>query len=426
MTRLLSWFDSGRLPGAARSRSLFFTRLWRYAAGIVLLAGLVTQSMAIALAGGLAIATMLVSRGWNQLTLADLEFTRTLDANRALPGDIVNLEISVTNRKPLPTSALRIDEAIDEALAAHGYRSTLSGGSGKRLVHLTGQLRPWEQQTWSIPVECTGRGAHRIGPATLRSGDPFGFFAARTDSTDNLELIVYPRVHPLADLELPGQRPLGDQLAVRTPITDPMRIRGLRDYRPEDSFRSIHWKATARHSRLQVKIQEPVTTLSMMILLNLDSFEHAWEGVHTDNVEMSIEVAASYAMWALDARYSVGLRANGVVTGSDQALHVPVGRGQSQQLALMTGLAKLEAYATLSFAQTVAAAVPSIPLGCTLVMITPMMSDDIARLLATTVSAGRRTVLVPLGDDDVPQLPGLIVREFHPGFAGSDSDEAAA
>lgn len=417
-------FDPRRMAGFVRSRGLFFTRLWRYAAGAVLLLGLVTQTMAIALAGGLMLAMLLVSRSWNQLTLADIEFSRSLDTNRALPGDTVILSISVTNRKPLPTSSLRIDEAVDETIVPVGYRSTLSGGTGKRIVHLTGHLRPYEKQTWTVPLHCAKRGSHPVGPASLRSGDPFGFFAARSDAADNLELLVYPRVHPLGQLELPGQRPAGEQRA-RTPITDSLLIRGLRDYRPEDSFRSIHWKATARLARLQVKVQEPVTTLSMMILLNLDSFEHVWEGIHIDNVELAIEVAASYANWALSERYSVGLRANGVVAGSDQPLHIPVGRGLTQQLTVMTGLARLGAYATLPFAHTVAHAIPSIPLGCTLVIITPMMSDEIATLLATAISHGRRTVLVPLGDVSPPELPGLIVREFIPLKPEGDGEVAA-
>ncbi len=408
------------------SRNLYFTRVWRWVAGVVLLIGLATQSTALALVGALVLATALVSKLWNGMMLAELGFSRSLDLDRALPGDVVNLRLSVTNRKPLPTPSLRIDEAVPDDITPLDHRSTLSGSSGRRLIHLSGHLRPWEQKSWTIPLECTARGAHIIGPATLRSGDPFGFFSARSDDNDNLELLVYPRVHDVDDLLLPNQRPLGDYVVARTPITDPLRISGLRDYRPEDPFRSIHWKATARQSRLQVKIQEPVTTLSMMILLNLDSFEHAWEGIHMDNVELSIELAASFAMWALQERYSVGLRANGVVTGSDQSLHIPVGRGVSQQTALMTGLARLGANATLPFAQTIAAAIPTIPLGCTLLVITPLMTREIASLLATTIAHGRRTVLIPLGSVEPPALPGLIVREvLLPGTQPMTEEPAA-
>lgn len=414
MNRLTGLID--RLHSAAAhstARTLYFTRPWRFAAAGTLLAGLVTQTMSIALIGGLVLATIGVSRLWNETTLAEIEFRRELDMDRALPGDHVNLSLTVINRKPLPAASLRIDEHVSEWTYPVNQRSTMSGTSGQRLIHLDGNLRPYERQTWRITLECQKRGSHMIGPAVLRSGDPFGFFSIRSNDHANKELLVYPRVHRLDDLELPNQRPLGDQIIAATQITDPMRIRGLRDYRPEDPLRSIHWKATARHRSLQVKIEEPVATLSMMILLNLDSFEHAWEGVDLDNVELSIEVAASYAMWALGHRFAVGLQANGVVAGSDQPLNIPVGRGDSQRLVLMTGLARLGAYATLPFVQTVAAAAPSVPLGSTLLMITPMMTSEIAGLLAKTIARGRRTVLVPLGNVAPPEIPGLIVRDIH-------------
>ncbi len=410
LTGLLDRLSSATAQGTART--LYFTRPWRFAAVAALVLGLVTQTMSIALIGGLVLATIGVSRLWNETTLAEIEFRRELDADRALPGDQVNLSLTVINRKPLPAASLRIDEHVSEWTYPTNQRSTLSGTSGQRLIHLSGHLRPYERQTWKIALDCQKRGAHVIGPAVLRSGDPFGFFSIRSNDTANKELLVYPRVHDLEDLELPHQRPLGDQIVPATPITDPMRIRGLRDYRPEDPLRSIHWKATARHRSLQVKIEEPVSTLSMMILLNLDSFEHAWEGVDLDNVELSIEIAASYAMWALGHRFAVGLQANGVVTGSDQPLNIPVGRGDSQRLVLMTGLARLGAYATLPFAQTVAAALPTVPLGSTLLMITPMMTSEIVGMLATTIARGRRTVLIPLGSVSPPAIPGLIVRQI--------------
>jgi uncharacterized protein (DUF58 family) len=415
-----------RAGAASAFRSLYFNRVWIAGAALTALIGVMAEAMSIALLGALMLASAGVATLWNQLTLTGVELTRSLDVDRAFPNDIVRLTLKVANRKPLPVPSLRIDEELGEPLTPEGRRSTIDGTTGRRILHLTGNLRPYARVTWNVPLTCRARGAHRIGPATIRSGDPFGFFASRSDSRSDLEVLVYPRVHAIGDLDLPTQRPVGEQTLARTVVTDPMRVGGIRDYRPEDPFRSIHWKATARLSRIQVKVQEPVTTLSMMILLNLDTFEHVWEGLDIVSAEQSIEVAASYATWGLAQRYAVGLRANGVVGGSDQPLRIPAGRGNTQQVALMTGLARLRAYSTLPFSQVVAAEMPRIPLGCTVVVITPMMSEPIESLLAALLARGRRTVLVPLGDAQAPALPGLVVREFQLARAGRVRSAAAA
>jgi len=411
---------------SATFRSLYFNRIWIYGAVIVTLAGVVAEIVSMALLGALVLASAGIAKLWNQATLSNVTLERTLSLDRALPGDIVTLKLTVTNRKPLPAPSLRIDEDLSEQIVPIGHRSTIDGTSGRRVLHLTGSLRPYERVTWTIPLECRARGSHWVGPATLLSGDPFGFFSSREAEDRNVELLVYPRVHPLANLSLPNQQPLGEQSVARNLVTDPMRVSGIRDYRSEDPFRSIHWKATARQSIIQVKVQEPVTTLSMMILLNLDTFDHFWEGLDMVSAEQSIEAAASIAAWGLNERFAVGLRANGVVARSDQSLRIPVGRGHTQLATLMSGFARLWAYSTIPFGQTMAAEIPRIPWGSTVVVVTPMMSKDIESQLATLITRGRRTVLVPLGAAVDPGLPGLIVRPFGPTtFSREPAPEAA-
>ena len=46
-------------------------------------------------------------------------------------------------------------------------------------------------------------------------------------------------------------------------LADPLRTVGVRDYHPEDSFRHLHWKATARAQQLQVRVFEPTTVTQL-------------------------------------------------------------------------------------------------------------------------------------------------------------------
>ena len=147
---------------------------------------------------------------------------------------------------------------------------------------------------------------------------------------------------------------MGELRARHNLLVDPSRVVGVREYRPEDPFRSIHWKATARQGTLQVRVAEPLTALRLGIFVNLDTFDHYWEGLDLELAERIIVAAASLAVWGERSGFAVGMYANGLVAGSDQALRVPPGRGPGQVPRLLEGLAMVSPFSTLPFATVLA------------------------------------------------------------------------
>ena len=103
-----------------------------------------------------------------------------------------------------------------------------------------------------------------------------------------------------------NERLLGPLTARRRLVTDPMRRAGVRDYHPDDPFRTINWKATARTGSLKVNVNDPVISTVMMVVLNLDTFTHYWEGLAVEQSERAIEIAASIARWGIEQQISVG------------------------------------------------------------------------------------------------------------------------
>ena len=101
------------------------------------------------------------------------------------------------------------------------------------------------------PVFFERRGLYELGPAEIRTTDPFGLlrfirrFAARE------EAIVYPRVFELVGFPLRGRGGTSgahDSLGRRGD-----EFSGLRGYRRGDDRRHIHWKSVARTGELVVK-----------------------------------------------------------------------------------------------------------------------------------------------------------------------------
>ena len=97
-----------------------------------------------------------------------------------------------------------------------------------------------------------------------------------------------------------------------------------------DSPRHIHWKASARQQALQTRIYEPTTSHTLMLYLNLASFEgYWWAALNRDLLELSIVAAASVASWGLEQGYHVGLATNGSPAGGGDEIGSPPPPGPS-------------------------------------------------------------------------------------------------
>lgn len=394
------------------ARSLFFNRVWILFAFVVAFAGVFAGDRGLTLLGLLVLVSALVTTAWNRASLANLNVSRSLSETHVVPGETVVLTITVYNDKPIPVPWITLEEEISEALYPTDRPTTLSGVSRRRTLMLQTRLGPYERVTWRIPLRCPSRGFQTIGPTLIRSGDPLGFFSNRTTIEKIDSLIVFPRVRALFGVEIPPRSLAGETRVSRNLLTDPTRIVGIRDYRPEDPFRSIHWKATARQGTLQVRVTEPTTSLHLAIIANVDTFDHYWEGLDFEISEEVIDLAASLAVWGLERRASVGVFSNGIVTGSDQYLRVPAGRGSSQRLRILEGLAKISAYSSVGFLRVVDTEAARFAPGTTIMIVTSRMPSELLAKITGLIAAGFPTVLVPVGDCPVPAIRGLIVRAF--------------
>ncbi|ACZ39552.1 DUF58 domain-containing protein [Sphaerobacter thermophilus] len=400
-------------------RSNFFTSIWIYGAGVFLLLGMALRQPALSI---LALLTLLTAGGswlWSRRSLDGVVYERTLSATRVFRGESIVLTASVVNRKWLPLPWLEVEDQISDRVKVRERETLPSARPGMTLLRITTSVRWFERVTWTFHLDCPERGAYVIGPPSLRSGDLFGFFSREERRTDQCRFIVYPRVVPLEDLGLPALHPFGERRVPHHLITDPARTIGIRDYRPEDSFRFIHWKATARMQEVQVKVFEPTVSVHLGVFLCLDTFERYWEGVDYQRAESAIVAAASIAAHGLEQRYLVGMYANGVLAGSDQALRIPAGRGPDQLTAILEGLAKLTPLAATNFPRLLRQEARRFPWGSTVVVVAALMTTALANELAALLAAGHRVVLVGIGEVEPPPLPGLVVHTLPENLLGA-------
>ncbi len=359
---------------------------------------------------GAALAVVPVALLWSRWSLHRVSYRRAFSERRAFPGEVVEIRVDLANDKPLPLSWLTVTDTwpmgvplLDRELATSpnklvGYLSHAVAVRGRERVQR------------SYRVQCQQRGFYPFGPVRLVSGDLFGLFERERWDEDRDWLIVYPTVRELVELGLPPKEPFGETRADQPIFEDPSRAVGVRDHQPEDSFRHVHWKATARRQALQVKVYEPTTSFHLVVFLNVATFERYWEGVVPEMLERAISVAASIASYGVEQRYVLGLVANGTFPGSDQAVKVPPGRSPYQLMHVLEALAAVTSFATTSIEHLLLAESPRLPWGATLVVVSGVVTDRLLETLLRLKDVGRRVVLVSLAPEPPErELPGVLV-----------------
>jgi uncharacterized protein (DUF58 family) len=98
------------------------------------------------------------------------------------------------------------------------------------------------------------RGPVGVQGLTLERGDPLGFFTHHGPGVDSELSLVLPRFDALA--ARPNVRELEASVAAPRAGSG-TEMFGVREYRPGDPLRRIHWRSSARHGELIVREFEP-------------------------------------------------------------------------------------------------------------------------------------------------------------------------
>ncbi len=395
-----------------------FSDAWIALATLLFFVGLVfRQGSLIVIAGMLALVS-LISWLWDRLALTGVEYSRRFSERRAFVGETINLDLSLVNRKALPVGWVRVVDRVPTALPIDGIEVLATDVETVGRVTLVFALRWFERVARHYQIRCLRRGFYQFGPVELEAGDVFGLFSRKRRIDQPQWLIVYPKVEGLTDLGLPPKEPFGPAKAERQLFDDPIRTVGVRDYRPEDELRRIHWKATARRQELQSRVYEPSTAHNLVIMLNVASLAKHWQGYVPERLERVVSVSASIAAYAADKRWPVGVIANGALPKSDQAIKVLPGRDPGQLTRLMEALAAVSPVATKQIEDLIRLESPRLPWGSTLVVVTAIVTDPLKATLADLHAEGRRLVLVTLEkvDEADPLLQGILVRQIVGGL----------
>ncbi|MFN2389401.1 MAG: DUF58 domain-containing protein [Actinomycetota bacterium] len=234
--------------------------------------------------------------------LAALEVRRVVPA-RIRAGDHVRVGFSVHNVGGRRTPIAALEDGFPAFAPARVALEALPAGSEGRL---------------ELVRRAERRGAFTEGVVTLSSGAPFGFVSTRRTIVVASPVVVVPRWVDLTSFPIlePSSYP-AEQLHERARTGGGVEYLGVREYRPGDPPRHVHWRSSARAGRLVVREYEEEAASRVALLVTGQDTGTPPESAF----EALVSAAASIALYALVTGHPVDLIGPGVPGLTDPTRH---------------------------------------------------------------------------------------------------------
>ncbi len=310
-----------------REPTIFSSRLISSLVALLLFTALLYRQNNLALLTLLILLLMGGAKIWSRMSIAKVSCSIHTNKQRLFPEETVSLTTEIVNAKFLPVW-VRINWSHTSALGSQGDRPQ---------THQEAGLLWYQRATFTQDLVARKRGCYQLGPSHLATSDVFGFFSTRKRQTEQLEIIVYPRIVALSAISMPKHDLFGTP-GNQSPVKDPVYIIGTQDYQPARPARHIHWKASARRLKLQEKVFEPSEQGKVFIILDVHSFE---KELDFDAFEDTLEVIASLCIRLNQMGLAVGFFTNGTIKGTDIS-SIGAGRGSHQLTTILEILGRIQ------------------------------------------------------------------------------------
>ena len=328
----------------------------------LLLPDRIWTTLLVGLGGLFAVAFL-----WAQQLARGLRGQRRLRFGWVAVGDRLVEQFTLGNSSPFPAFWV---EVVDDSNVP-GYRAAVVRSVGAS-----------SSKSWRQEAICQQRGQFLLGPWALHSADPFGIFRVTVGYPVSEEIIIHPPILSELPIPLPAGQSTGRSRARERSWQATVNAASVRDYRPQDPYRWIHWRTSARAGDLYVRQFDLDAAGPIWLLLDLQADAQVGSGPEGTE-EQAVLLAASLAARALHENRPIGLAAYG------QRPHVIApGQGEGQQWRLLHALALVTADGDTTLAQALADLGRVAQRGSAAVVITPTAEAGWLPALSDLARAG--------------------------------------
>lgn len=237
---------------------------------------------------------------------------RRLEFHRHIPdylfaNEPATVTLWIANRKSrFPSLSLRLLDVV-------------AGQDLDRGLHLA-HLAPQSSTLLSYPLLVRRRGQYRFDGVRVVTPFPFGLFHKKSFYPFNASIIVCPEMIPLPPIRIDELNAMGQDQAVarRGPGNS---LYNLREFRPGDDSRAIHWMTTARTSKLMLRETEAedqrLVTLAVSTIAPVED-----DGVFERTLSIAASLLDLFLKDGYQVRLLLGHQQEIVASGEEQSFHL--------------------------------------------------------------------------------------------------------
>lgn len=301
-------------------------------------------------------------------------------SEKVTSGADVDYSVEIYNSSIFPIPYVEINTNLPQRL------------TGKQEKWVVRALAPGGKTKVINQFACRHKGVYDLGLIDVIYSDPFFIFKWEKQFLCDISLTVYPRVHPIENIDIPANQLFGTISKRDSAFEDFTSIKDIRKYQSGDSFKKIHWKVTAHKGDFYVKNLDMNASTHMHLFLDL--YEKNYQRDNGEDVE---EKAAEWAASLINYAMSKGIGINLYAMGKE---YINLSDKDAETFeTYMDVLANFLPIGTISISQIIYKEAQKLNSGVTIIVITPKVDSELINMESQLKNKGFQFILFEINDD---------------------------
>jgi len=203
---------------------------------------------------------IIVSYLWSLFSVIRIDVIRKSRYLRQNVGEYFEEYFEIKNQLPIWRFWLEITD-----------HSNLPGYQVSRVISTLG---PNQSRNFNSYTLLKNRGVVHLGPISITSGDPFGFFQSGKQIENRSVLLILPFYASLSEITQHFGMLLGGNSLRKPSLETTPHAAGIREYLPGDPLNRIHWPSTMKRNQIMVKEFDQDPQTSVWIYLDAHQMVH--------------------------------------------------------------------------------------------------------------------------------------------------------